>query len=55
MRVRSITNISNGVVTVALSTGNSVDLLPGGMLTNVTVMNLAGISIFVKVLYALND
>lgn len=55
MPVRSITNISNAIVTIELATGNSVNLPPGGMLVNVTVLNLSGISKFVKVLYALND
>jgi hypothetical protein len=55
MLVRECTNISNGIVTILLASGNTIQLPPNGTLTNVDIINLSGIQNLLKIVYALND
>ena len=54
MLVRSALNISSGNVTVLLPNGNTIELPPNGILTNVDIINLSGIQNLLKIIYSLN-
>ena len=48
MKVRKLTNISKNAISIVLTSGNSINLPPNGILENIEVADITGIAKWVK-------